>query len=85
MVSFLAGRWAYELCGVAGLQGSTVFVSLQFKYHSLNAKYNIRSPSMIANLSAAMKNPPILLTDATFGKGGILKCSPGGYAYKYVF
>ena len=35
-------------------------------------------PSMIARRSAAMLNPPSLLTSVTLGHWGMEKCSPGG-------
>lgn len=54
----------------------------QLKLNTLGPgrKTNIPSPSMIANLSAAIEKSPRTLTAVMFGIKGMAKCFPGGKA-----
>ena len=82
MVSFRSS--ASSPWGVTGLHGSTKQKDA-ISEMSEKEKSDEPSPSMIANLSAAMSKSPSSLTTVTFGKLGILKCSPGRKALRRWF
>jgi len=45
---------------------------------------DVPSPSIIASRSFAIEKSPSVLTAVTFGSGGMVRCSPGGNAWRQI-